>query len=308
MMMLSGRKILVTGANGQAAAPIAAYLARENEVWGVARYADAAAREASVARGVRPCSVDLAGADFSALPDDFDHVLHFAFMRGGVTAFDRALTVNGEGTGFVLQHCRRARSALVISSAAIYTPNLDPQYEYSEDSEIGRAFTPWSPVSPVSKIAQEVVARFCARAFNLPTTIVRLNTIYGSPNNMPSLQIRQIMAGQPVVVPWDPYCHSPIHVEDMCEQVESLLDAASVPAFLVNWAGDEVITAQQWCARAGELAGVTAKVEVRELPGAARGNVASVTRRRSVTGPCRVKFAEGFDRLFREHHANSRQP
>jgi nucleoside-diphosphate-sugar epimerase len=303
MTMLRGRKILVTGASGQAAAPIAAWLARENEVWGVARYADDAARAASVAHGIHPCSVDVASGDFGALPKSFDHVLHFAFTRGGASDFDRALTVNGEGTGFVLRHCRRARSALVVSSAAIYTPHPDPHHAHTEDGELGRTFAPWSPTSPVSKIAEEAVARFCARAYGLPTTIVRLNTVYGSPGNLPSIHVRQIMAGKTVVLPWDPNCHSPIHVDDMCEQVEPLLDAARVPALTVNWAGDEVVSAQHWCARAGELAGVEARTEVREMSGVPRSNVASITRRLSLTGPCRVAFADGFDRLFREHHA-----
>jgi nucleoside-diphosphate-sugar epimerase len=301
--VIHGRRILVTGVTGQAAAPIAAWLALENEVWGVARFADESSRALCVVRGIHPCSVDLASGDLGELPKNFDHVLHFAFMRGGVNDFDRALTVNGEGTGAILQHCRRARSALVVSSAAIYTPHPDPHHAHAENGEIGRAFTPWAPTSPVSKIAEEAVARFCARAFDLPTTIVRLNTIYGSPANLPSVHIRQILAGKPVTLPWDPNCHSPIHVDDMCEQVEPLLEAAGVPALIVNWAGDEEVTAQQWCARAGKLAGMEARTEVFELAGAARGNVASVERRRSVTGPCRVAFADGFDRLFREHHA-----
>ncbi len=36
--MLKGHKILVTGAAGQIGFPLAAYLAAENEVWGVARF------------------------------------------------------------------------------------------------------------------------------------------------------------------------------------------------------------------------------------------------------------------------------
>ena len=36
--MISGEKILVTGVTGGVARPIAEYLARENEVWGAARF------------------------------------------------------------------------------------------------------------------------------------------------------------------------------------------------------------------------------------------------------------------------------
>ena len=38
--MLSGEKILITGPAGQIAFPIAEFLAKENDVWGIARFED----------------------------------------------------------------------------------------------------------------------------------------------------------------------------------------------------------------------------------------------------------------------------
>lgn len=301
--MLKDKRILVTGVSGQVAFPLARWLAQNNAVWGAARFADEAALERVKAAGIRPCRADLAAGDFAEVPGDVDYLLHFGFMRGGVDAFDEAMRVNGEGTGLILQHCRGARAALVISSAAVYAPHDDPFHVHREDGALGRAFAPWSPTSPVTKIAEEAVARFAARAFALPVTIARLNTVYGSPQNLPSMHIRQIMAGETIRLPWDPNTHSPIHVDDMCAQIEPLLAAASVPATIVNWAGDEVVSAQQWCRMAGELAGVSPTLAVHEMAGAARGNIADVERRRSITGPCTVTFADGLRRLFAEHHA-----
>ena len=43
--MLRDEKILLTGPSGQIGFPLAEYLSRENEVWGVARFGDATARE-----------------------------------------------------------------------------------------------------------------------------------------------------------------------------------------------------------------------------------------------------------------------
>ena len=40
---MRGHKILITGPSGQVAAPIARALAADNEVWGIARFTDAAA-------------------------------------------------------------------------------------------------------------------------------------------------------------------------------------------------------------------------------------------------------------------------
>lgn len=299
---MRGKRILVTGVSGQVAFPIAAYLARENQVWGGARFADADVREKVKSAGITPVTLDLAGGDFASVPDDFDYLLHFGFTRGGADEFDRAIRVNGEGTGLILRHCRRAKAALVISSAAIYAPNPDPWHAHKEDGELGRAYAPWSPTSPVTKVAEEAVARFAARAFDLPVTIARLNTVYGSAANLPSMHIRQMLAGETVMLPSDPNNHSPIYVDDMCAQVEALLGAASVPATIVNWAGDEVVSAQRWCEDAGRLLDIQPKIEVRGGPNVPPSNIADVTRRRSITGPCRVSFGEGLERLVRAHH------
>ena len=42
---MRGSKILITGPTGQVAKPIAKALAADNEVWGIARFTDAGARE-----------------------------------------------------------------------------------------------------------------------------------------------------------------------------------------------------------------------------------------------------------------------
>ena len=49
---LAGEKILVTGPAGQIAFPLAARLARDNEVWGIARFGDPAGRERVLAETV----------------------------------------------------------------------------------------------------------------------------------------------------------------------------------------------------------------------------------------------------------------
>jgi nucleoside-diphosphate-sugar epimerase len=298
--VLSGEKILITGAGGMVAFPIAEFLARNNQVCGVSRFGNMAQRDRLDALGITTRSIDLAGGDLSALPDDFTYVLHLAWMRAGADQFDQAIRANAEGLGFVLQHCHKAKAALVVSSAAIYSANDDPWHKYVESDSLGYMYAPWAPTSPVSKVAQEAVARFCARAFNLPVTIVRLNTVYGASVGLPGMNIDAVVAGQTVSVVSDPNPHSPIHSDDMNDQLEPLLGAASVPATIINWAGDEVITAQDWCAYAAELAGggTRAKVVATKVPGAAPGCAADVTRRQAITGPCRVPFKDGFRRLF----------
>ena len=77
-VVLSGEKILVTGPAGQIAFPLARYLARENEVWGIARFGDSALRAQVEDAGITTRVCDLGDGDLAAVPDDFSYVLHLA--------------------------------------------------------------------------------------------------------------------------------------------------------------------------------------------------------------------------------------
>ena len=79
--------------------------------------------------------------------------------------------------------------------------------------------------------------------------------------------------------------------------MESLLQAASVPATIVNWCGDEAVSVQEWSAYMGELLGVEPRIEVQEIPGASIGAVEDPTKRRAITGPCKVSWKEGVRRM-----------
>jgi hypothetical protein len=96
---------------------------------------------------------------------------------------------------------------------------------------------------------------------------------------------------------WDPIPYSPIHDDDIARQVEPLLGAASVPATIVNWCGDDAVSVQEWTAYFGELLGVDASVDVTPVPCSSLGSVGDPTRRRSITGPCEVHWRDGFRRM-----------
>lgn len=298
--MLSGRKILLTGVTGVGPFPIAQGLARENEVWGVARFGNPADRERVTAAGITPCAVDLGSGDLSALPRDFDYVLHFAWWRAPIAQLEEAIRINVEGAGFVLEHCRNAKAALVVSGMGIYSGNSDPWHEYSETDPIGRGATAYAETSPACKLGLEAVARYCARSFNLPTTIARLNTVFGLPGTYHTKMIERALDGEGFAAPCDPNPHRPIHTEDMQDQIEALLDAAGTPALITNWCGDDVVSTQDVAARIEELSGKRLQIDIRSVPGTPAGTSADARRRQSITGPCKVAFAPAFDRLYAE--------
>jgi nucleoside-diphosphate-sugar epimerase len=294
--MLSDEKILITGPAGRIAYGLARSLAGDNDVWGIARFGDPSTREKVEALGVTTRTVDIAGGDFADLPTDFTYLLHIA-ADFSLDDYDRALTVNAEGTGLVLEHCRAAKAALVMSTVTTYKPHPDPWHPFREDDPLGDAMAPPSAPYSVSKIAQEGVARYCARSFDLPVTIARMCAAYSDQGGLPMWHLDAIAAGKPVRTRWDPMPYSPIHDDDICAQLEPLLDAARVPATIVNWGGDEPASVQEWSAYFGELLSVEPEVVVEEIPGASIGSVADHTKRRSITGPCAVGWRDGFRRV-----------
>ncbi len=303
--MLSGEKILITGPAGQIAFPMAASLVADNEVWGVARFSDAGSRDRVDAIGVTTVACDLGSGDLGDLPDDFTYVLHLAALQGPGLDYDAAVRVNAEGTGLLLGHCRRARAALVMSTQSVYKPVEDHLHVFLETDPLGDVNAAHSPTYSVSKLGQEAVARTCARLFELPVVIARMNASYGPNGGLPAIHLDTILRGEPVVTRWDPCPYSPIYEDDINGQVEGLVSAASVPATIVNWAGDDAVTVQEWCAELGRLTGRQADVQVRETPGTLRGSIADVGRRRSITGPCRVGWKEGMRRMVEARVAAS---
>jgi nucleoside-diphosphate-sugar epimerase len=300
--MVSDEKILITGPSGMVGRALASGLVADNEVWGVARFGQPANRAFLDDLDVVTRAVDIAADDLSGLPTDFTYVVHLAFTRGGADDFEPVLSSTAEGTGRILAHCRAAKAALVMSSHAIYALNDDRWYAQRETDALGNALSPWSPTSPAAKLTMEAVARGAAVTLDLPVVIARLNTVFGPFGGLPNMHQAMIARGDPVPAPSDPNPHSPIHTDDMLAQLEALLDAASAPATIVNWSGDEPVTVQEWSTYAAELAGTTAEFAVTETPGVAKGAVADATKRRAITGPCRVDWKQAFDREFATMH------
>jgi UDP-glucuronate 4-epimerase len=291
-------KILITGPTGQLATPIARALAADNEVWGIARFTDAAARESLEEAGVRCEKVNLAVGDFSALPSDFDYVLNLAVAKSG--NWEKDLGANAESVGLLMSHCRGAKAFLHCSSAAVYDPPDDEPR--TERSALGDNHKPLFPTYSISKIAGEVVARSTARILGVPTTIARLNVPYGDNGGWPFYHMEMMLAGIPIPVPpGGPARYNPIHEDDIIASLPKLLQAASVPATTVNWCGDQTVSIQEWCGYLGSLVGKEAVFA--ESDQALRGGPTDTTRLRElIGGGSTIDWRDGIRRMAAKFH------
>ena len=283
--MLSGEKVLITGPADGSHFGIAKTLAADNEVWGIARFSDPAVRDEVEALGVTTRTVDLGDPDFSTIPDDFTYLLHIAADFGEDYEQRVAGQRRGHRTVVVALPQRQGGAGDVDASPSTsHTPIRG--IPFAEDDPIGDAGLPTPQPYSIVKIAEEAVARYCAREFDLPITIARMGSAYGDRGGLPLWHLNAIAEGKPVVARWDPLPYSPIHYDDINAHVEALLGAASVPATIVNWAGDVPVTVQEWSRYFADLLGVELDVRVDVVPGASIGSVGDHTKRTSITGPC----------------------
>jgi UDP-glucuronate 4-epimerase len=251
-------KVLVAGCSSQVALPLAVELAKNNEVWGVARFRDSSAREQLEASGVRCESADLSSGDLSSIPDDFAYALNFSVSRTG--SWQKDLDANVVALGFLMEHCRNARAFFHCSTSGVYQSQTD--HLHREGDPLGDNHRPWETTLPflstysISKIAAESMATYCSRRFALPTVIARLAVPYGDNGGWPAFHLELMAAGAPIELhPDRPNRFNPIHETDIVATVPALLSAASVPARAVNWGGPEC-SLEQWCSIMGRLTGM----------------------------------------------------
>ena len=299
-MKLEGKKILITGPAGQIAFPLAERLAEENDVWGIARFSDGKSRERCESAGITTRTVDLGAPEWGDLPDDFDYVLHLAAVIGPGEDYDASLLINAEGTGRLMSRFRDAKACLMMSTCGVYASPADGDRAVVESDPLGGSPQPYAPTYCVSKIGQEAVARFAATEFALPTTIARMNAAYGDNGGLPAMLVAPILAGHPIPLLAGHSICSPIHEDDIYDQTPGLLAAASVPATISNWGGDQPVDLAELCRYIGELVGKD--VTFTESGDGIHQYRLDPARRRELAGPCRVDWREGVRRMLEARH------
>jgi UDP-glucuronate 4-epimerase len=297
--MITNEKILITGPASQVALPIARALAKDNEVWGLARFKNAADRAKIEALGVRCVAADLAEDSFDKVPDDFSYVLNFAVVKSAETNFDYDLAANAEGTGRLMYHCRRAKAWLQCSSGGVY--QLAGHRPLKESDPLGDNHRNILPTYSICKIAAETMARFSARQWGIPTIIARLSVPYGDNGGWPAYHLEWMLAGEPIAVHSDaPSVYNPLHEDDYVAHVPRLLRAATVPATVVNWGGSDPVSTEEWCEYMGNITGLEVKFFTTDLT--LPSIPLDLTRMHRLLGETKVHWKDGMRRMIRARH------
>lgn len=289
--MLDNEKILITGATGKIAFPIARALAGRNEVWGAARFSKPADRDKLIAAGIRPLQLDMASGDFSAVPDDFTYVFHAA-VDPGAADWRRCVQTNAHNSGTLLHHCRKAKGFVFCSTGSIY--------QYQGQRPLRESDAPGVPLRAnysFSKIAGEAVCTWVAEQFSIPLTIIRICSTYGPEGGTPADRLEMMLQRKPIrLYPDKPNNYNPIYEDDYVELGIRAMEVAATPPVVVNWAGSETVSVEEYCAYMGQLVGVEPIFEY--TPEAHTPLWPDVTYMHEVLGRTKVHWRDGFRRMI----------
>lgn len=234
-------------------------------------------------------------ADFSTLPDDFDYVFHAA-VDTGAGDWNRCVTTNAHNSGELLHHCRGAKGFVYCSTGSIY--GYQGRRPLREDDPPG---VPLRSNYSFSKVAAESVCTWIAHRHRIPLTIIRICSTYGPEGGAPADRLEMMLTGKPIRLhPDRPNNYNPIYEDDYVELGIRAMEVADTPPVVVNWAGSETVSVEEYCAFMGELVGVEPRFEY--TPGAHTPLWPDVTRMHAVLGRTKVPWREGFSRMVAERH------
>jgi UDP-glucuronate 4-epimerase len=285
-------RVLVTGATGRVGFPVARALAARHEVFGLARCRGEGDRARLEDAGISPLVADMADVDLRQLPRGITHVFHAAARLGREAQdqdWQQVFATNAQASGRLVAACPGAAFVYCSTGSAYAYQGQRPLHE---DDPPGVHLGAYS----LSKIAGEAVVRFAAEQAGSPLTIIRIFSTYGPEGGTPVNRLRRILRGDEVVLhPDAPNHYNPIYEDDYVRLAVRALEVASPDPVVVNFAGSETVSAEEYCAYLGELVG--RPVLIRYDPDAPWPIWPDVTRMHQVLGRTEVAWREGMRRV-----------
>jgi len=295
--------VLVTGATGRIGFPIARALARHHHVYGLARCSQPGDEARLTEAGIEVVKEDVATFDARRLEKAPTHVFHAAARIGPEARADwqRTFDTNAQATGRLIAACAGVRGFVFCSSGSTY--EYQGQRPLREDDPPGVHLGVYS----LSKIAGEAVARYAATEHGVPLTIIRIFSTYGPMGGAPADRLERILQEKDVVLhPDSPNNYNPVYEDDYVRLGIRALEAASTPPLVVNWAGSETVSAEEYCTLLAGLVG--REVRFRYDPAAPWPLWPDVTFMHEVLGRAEVPWQQGMLRMVQARHPKSLVP
>ena len=228
MAQLSGRRVLITGASGLVALPVAIELAKTNEVYALARFTDPEQKRILEAAGARTIAFDMAEHDLSPLPRSVDVVINY-----GVLPFSNKehYNVNAGAVGRLARRYRDCEAFVQGSTGSLYAYQGERPLRENDPYGLHSSAEPYA----ASKIAMEFLLTHLSEDYRMPTTMVRIFSFYGPRGGGVTQRIDQVAKGLPVsVYPGVKNVHTPLFEDDYVEKTIGAAGIAKYPPEVIN--------------------------------------------------------------------------
>lgn len=295
--LVTGKKVLITGASGLCGRGLAFVLARANEVHGLARFRSPAVREELESLGVRTWTMDMGLDSPDTLPADYDVVIHEATAWGkGDTLADqeRSFAIGCRFIPDLMARCERAVFALV-STGGVYLPQAAP---VCEDETRLSAPSDY----PLEKIAAAQVARWVGRHFGRRWVDLRYFWPFGAwrRHGKVDLILQGKVPEHPVRLLQRTYVQNHIHYT-----LKSLA-LARPEGEALNVVTTEEFTPREAALIGARVAGVAPDPAAlaADAPVEQPGLLASTEKLARLLGPAPVRFETGLRRYLRARREN----
>jgi UDP-glucuronate 4-epimerase len=294
MSKFSGKRVLVTGASGIVALPVAVELAKDNEVFALARWSDPEQKRKVEASGAQAITFDMAETDLSSLPKSVDVVINYAVLPPNFK--NMAYDVNTASTGRLARHYRDCEAFVHGSTGSLY--EYQGERPLREDDPYGLHSAGENYAA--SKIGAEYMLRHLSEDYNLPVTMVRIFSFYGPRGGGVTQRVDQVLRGEPVsVYPGVKNWHTPLYEDDYVQKTIAAAGIAKIGCEVINVGGSEMVTTQDYCRMAGEMVG---KEPIFVENGKSWPIAADVTKMEKLLGPSKISVREGVRRIIESAH------
>ena len=247
-------------------------------VIGVARFAEAAQRDALETHGIETIRCDLLDQDAVAQLPDAANVIYMAGRKFGSTGHESyTWAMNTYVPALVCERYRASRIA-AFSTGNVY--GLTPTGHSGSSEE--------DPCAPVGEYAQSCLGRermfeYFSQRYGIPIAILRLNYAAEMRYGVLCDLAERVLRGEPVDLTMG-YFNVIWQGDANAMAIASLAHAAS-PPLIVNVAGPEELSVRATCIELARLMGVEVSFTGGEAPDALLSNGA---RGRALLGPPRV--------------------
>ncbi|MGO8860466.1 MAG: NAD-dependent epimerase/dehydratase family protein [Acidimicrobiales bacterium] len=295
---MQGQKVLFVGGQGPVSAPAARVLARDNEVFAMARFSNPEGRARLESHGITCITHDLF-EPFDDLPTDFDFVYYTALPMSSVFEplgrWPNSYDAYADATGRLMAHYPGVKGFLFASSVSVYQPpggdTPAPETQPFGIHTYGAyAFT---------KVANEALVSYLSRSLSIPSTIIRVGSASGVDGGPMRDRLDLLVRGEPIPVhPEKPTYFRPIFEADCARLGIAALQAGRVPPLVVNWCGDDTVTVEEYCTFMGDLIG---KEPIFHYTSEGWSSlVPDITFRQEVLGHCEVHWQDGCRTLVQQ--------